>query len=322
MALNIPGCARRLNRIGKLILATYVLATVNGAVGSVTAAEVAVIVSAGVDAYREALQGFKGTVRHRIAAEYDMEGNFDRGKKIVDEIQTKVKPDLILTIGPWAFQVAAAKTTNIPLVYAMVLNPPSIIPAGAKNITGASMNVPVESIVQVFKQLGRKIRRLGVVFNRAHTGYLMTRAEQVIRDQGLELVAKEVRSPKEAIQAIDSLQDEKIHALWILPDETILTPEVIQYMVLFSFRSKVPLLGLSERQAQMGALLSLSFGSSEDIGRQAAELANSILEGKSPDMIPYTMARKLKLTVNLKAAEKLGIEVPKSVLGTAQSVIQ
>jgi putative ABC transport system substrate-binding protein len=322
MTLNIPGHVTSLKAIGKIILTASVLTIFSGVEGLVIAADVAVIVSANVDAYKEALQGFKGTLRHRIVAEYDMEGSFDRGKSILDEIQRKQKPDLILTIGPWAFQAAAAKTSNIPLVFAMVLNPPSITPAGAKNITGASMNVPVESTVQVFKQLGRRIRRLGVVFNRAHTGYLMARAEQVIREQGLELVAKEVRSPKEAIQAIDSLQEEKIHALWILPDETILTPEVIQYMLLFSFRSKVPLFGLSERQTQMGALLSLSFGSSEDIGRQAAEVANSILEGKSPDMIPYTMARKLKLTVNLKAAEKLGIDVPKSVLGTAQSIIQ
>jgi putative ABC transport system substrate-binding protein len=307
--------------IGRITLLTCVLIPSLTA-GSVIAADVAVILSANVDAYREAVQGVKAALRHRIVAEYDMEGSFERGKSILEEIQTKPKPDLIVTVGPWAFQLAAAKATTIPIVYAMVLNPPSITPAGAKNITGASMNVPVESIFRIFKQLSSKNRRIGVVFNRTNTGYLMKRAEQVVRDEGLELVSREVRSPKEAIQAIDSLQEEKIQALWILPDETILTPEVIQYMVLFSFRTKVPLLGLSDRQAQMGALLSLSFGSSEDIGRQAAELANSVLEGKSPDMIPYTTARKLKLTVNLKTAEKLGIEVPKSVLGTAQSVIR
>ena len=144
---------------------------------------------------------------------------------------------------------------------------------------------------------------------------------QVGREQGIEIVDKEIRSPKEAIQALDALQDD-IHALWILPDEIVLTPEVVQYMVLFSYRKKVPLIGLSERQAQMGALLSLSFASSEDIGRQAAELANSILEGQTPDRLPFTMARQVKLTVNLKAAEKLGIEIPKSLLGTANSIIQ
>jgi putative ABC transport system substrate-binding protein len=288
---------------------------------SASAGQVAVISSADVDAYKEALRGFKKIVRHQIVAEYDMEGNLEAGKKILADIQARVKPDLILAIGPWAFQVTAAQPSNIPVVYAMVLNPPSVVPAGAKNVTGASMNVPVETTIRFFKQLGSQIRRVGVIFNRAKTGYLVKRATQVGREHGLEIIDREIRSAKEAIHALDSWQD-AIQALWILPDEIVLTPEVVQYMVLFSYRKKIPLIGLSERQAQMGALLSLSFGSSEDIGRQAAELANNILEGQPPDRIPFTMARQVKLTVNLKAAEKLGIEIPKSLLGSASSVIQ
>ena len=289
--------------------------------GSASAAKVAVITSADVEAYKDALRGFKRVLRHQIVAEYDMEGNLDTGKQMLADIHSKIKPDLILAIGPWASQITAAQATNIPVVYAMVLNPSSLLPAGVKNVTGASMNVPVENTIRLFKQLGSQIRRVGVLFNRAKTGYLVKRAIQVGREQGLEIVDREIRSPKEAIQALDALQDE-IHALWILPDEFVLTPEVVQYMILFSYRKKIPLIGLSERQAQMGALLSLSFGSSEDIGRQAAELANSILEGQPPDRLPFTMARQVKLTVNLKAAEKLGIEIPKSLLGTANSIIQ
>jgi putative ABC transport system substrate-binding protein len=304
----------------RLVLALSILFSLLQA-GSARAGQVAVITSADVDAYKDALRGFKRVLRHQIIAEYDMEGNLETGKQMLADVQSKIKPDLILAIGPWAFQVTAAQTTNVPVVYAMVLNPSSLLPAGVKNVTGASMNVPVENTIRLFKQLGSQIRRVGVLFNRAKTGYLVKRAMQVGREQGIEIVDREIRSPKEAIQALDALQDE-IHALWILPDEIVLTPEVVQYMVLFSYRKKIPLIGLSERQAQMGALLSLSFASSEDIGRQAAELANSILEGQPADRLPFTMARQVKLTVNLKAAEKLGIEIPKSLLGTANSIIQ
>jgi ABC-type uncharacterized transport system substrate-binding protein len=34
------------------------------------------------------------------------------------------------------------------------------------------------------------------------------------------------------------------------------------------------------------------------------------------------MVRKVTLTVNLKAAQKLGIEIPKNVLGRAANVLQ
>jgi len=316
----VPGLgsiARLLPRVPALLLPALL-----GSATAAAAADVAVVMSADVGAYAEALKGFKASLRHKVVAEYDMEGDFDRGKKQVTEIGVKVKPDLILAVGIWALQAVAKETTTVPVVYAMVLNPPSVIGSGAKNITGASMNVPVEQTIRVLKQLGPQIRRVGVMFDRAKTGYLVARAEAVARDEGLQLVAREIRSAKEAISALDTLGEQGVDALWVLPDETNLAPAVLQQMLLFSYRRKVPLIGLSESQAQMGALLSLSFASSEDIGRQAGELANSILAGRAPAEIPYTSARRVRLTVNLKAAQKLGMEIPKSILGAANNVIQ
>ncbi len=72
----------------------------------------------------------------------------------------------------------------------------------------------------------------------------------------------------------------------------------------------------------MGDVISLSFGSSNDIGRQAGELAVKILGGKMPSKIPYTTARRVKLTVNLKAAQKLEMEIPRSILEKADQIIQ
>ena len=286
------------------------------------AADVAVVMSADVDAYAEALKGFKAALQHKIVAQYDMEGDFDRGRKQVAEIRGKVKPDLIFAVGIWALQAVAKDATSVPVVYAMVLNPPSVIGAGAKNITGASMNVSVEQTIRVLKQLSPQIRRVGVMFDRSKTGYLVAKAEAVAREGGLQLVTREIHSPKEAIVGLDALGEQGIDALWVLPDETNLAPAVLQQMLLFSYRRRVPLIGLSESQAQMGAVLSLSFASSEDIGRQAGELANSILAGKAPAEVPYTTARRVRLTVNLKAAQKLGMEIPKSILGLANHVIE
>ena len=66
----------------------------------------------------------------------------------------------------------------------------------------------------------------------------------------------------------------------------------------------------------------LSFASGEDIGRQAGELAQAILGGRPASGVPYTNARKVFLTVNLKAAQKLGLEIPQAILTRATSVIQ
>lgn len=301
-----------------MLVAIVVASALTPAAG---AAGVAVLLTADVDEYRRALRGVKATLRHAVVAEYDMEGDFERGRKAMAEIRNKIKPELIVAIGVWALQVAARESTDIPVVYAMVLNPPSVIDPTMTNITGASMNVPVDQSIRLFKQLSPLIRRIGVIYNPTKTGYLVQRAQAAARAQGLQLLGHEVSSAKEAIAALESMQD-SIEALWILPDETTLAPPVVQQMLLTSYRKRIPLLGLSESQVQMGALLSLSFASGEDIGRQAGELSNAILGGKAAGAIPYTTARQLRLAVNLKAAQKLGLEIPRTLIERADRVIQ
>jgi len=285
------------------------------------AARVAVLMTSKAPEYEEALKGFKQAAPGQVVAEYDMDGDLDLGRKYLTEIETKVKPDLIFAVGGFALQAAVSRSPSIPIVYAMVLNPPSILGAGAKNATGASMNVPVEQAIRLFKQLGPDIKRIGVVYNPARTGYLVKRAQALAREQGLELVTKEIASPKEAVAALQSLQN-GIDAFWIVPDETVLSQAIVQQMLKLAFAWKIPLLGLTDRHAEMGALFSLSFASGQDIGLQAGDLAQAVLSGRAASEVPYTNARKVALTVNLKTAQKLGLEIPQAILSRATNVIQ
>src|SRR6185436_15147637 len=129
------------------------------------AGTVAVLLSADVGAYRDAIRGFRATTTHQVVAEYDMAGDFSRGDQMLGEIRTRVKPDIILAVGIWALQATIRQNLDIPVVFAMVLNPDSVIGTTANKITGASMNVPVGQQIQLLQQLDPKIRRIGVVFN-------------------------------------------------------------------------------------------------------------------------------------------------------------
>lgn len=302
-------------------LAVTILLSVAFMASPAAAARVAVLMSAKVAEYEDALRGFKEASPHQVVAIYDMDGDVDRGRKYLIEIETKIKPDLIFAVGSWALQVVVSRPSSVPVVYAMVLNPPSIVGADGANVTGASMNIPVEQPLRLLKQLGPQIKRIGVIYSRARTGSLVRRAQVVAREEGLELVTREITSAKDVVSALESFQD-GIDALWIVPDETVLSQAVIQQMLLFSYRRKIPVLGLSDRHAQMGALFALSFASGEDIGRQAGELAQTILGGRLAADVPYTNARKVFLTVNLKAAQKLGFDIPPAILGRATNVIQ
>ena len=275
--------------------------------------DVAVIISAKADAYLEALEGFKQVVSrsgHRIVKVYDMRGDFNSGRDFLEEINTQVKPDLVLVIGVWALELIAQHKPSCPVVYAMVLNPYSIIGPEAAHFTGASMNTPVEQTLRFLGQVSPNIRRVGTVFNQDRTGPLVDEAYRIAKDLGFELVAKRVQSARGAISAINELQDEQVDALWLLPDKTVLDPKVVRQMLLVSYRAKIPLVGLSERQAKMGTLLAVSFASGKDIGRQAGELTNRLLGGTPVSSIPYTTARRINLFVNVIAAKKLSIDIP------------
>jgi len=292
-----------------------------GVVADASVKRVAVISSRDVDASRQALRGFTETVGHSIVAEYDLRGDPARAGAILSEIATKTMPDLLFVVGTLALQAVAGKVRDLPVVYAMVLNPPAVLPPAVGNVTGASMNVPPDRTMQVLKELGPGVRRVGVIYNPANTGYLIREAAAAAGQQGLELVSRGVRSTREAIRALDSLKG-KVDILWMVPDRTVLADGFVTAAFLFSYRNNVPVVGLSETHTDRGAVISVGFGSSEDIGKQAGEIANAILRGKKPAEVPYTMARQLKITVNPKGAGKLGIELPDSVLATASNVVQ
>ncbi len=305
----------------KVIFKIFILILVTGVVGPIYAGDVAVIKSSGAAVYKESLEGFRQTIRHRVVAEYDMRDDYERGRKALEKLQSTVNPNLLFTVGTPALQVASQKKSSLPAVYSMVFNPDSIIGTEMKNITGVSMNVSVKETIQLLKELSPNIRRVGVVFNPAKSGNLVIKDMPVARKQGIQLVTRQIGAANKAIQAVNSLRG-KIDAFWIVPDETILADEIFQYMLLFSYQNKIPVLGLSEKQTEMGALLSLSSRSNKDMGRQAGEMANKILrEGKLP-RTPYTTPRQVKLSVNLKVARKLNVEVPDSLLAKVANAIQ
>jgi putative ABC transport system substrate-binding protein len=287
------------------------------------AGDVAVLLSARVDAYSDALRGFKASLRgHRVVETYDMEGDAGRGTRLLGQIESKEKPDLIFAVGVWALKATLEAPPSTPVVYAMVLNPESVVGGRSANVTGASMNVSVAESLRLLRKLGPQIKRVGLVYSKDKTGYLVDEAKALAAGLGIELVARSASSPGKAMQAGDSIQKAGIDAYWYLPDEMMLAAPVSKHVFLTAHRHGIPILGMSERQAQMGALLTLSFASSKDIGSQAGELANSILAGRRTSEIPGTSAREVSLTVNLKTARKLGVTIPESILVAANELIK
>ena len=59
-----------------------------------------------------------------------------------------------------------------------------------------------------------------------------------------------------------------------------------------------------------------------DIWRRGAHLIDKILRGANPGDIPFYQPTKFELSINLKTAKTLGLEMPAMLLGRADEVIE
>ncbi len=127
-----------------------------------------------------------------------------------------------------------------------------------------------------------------------------------------------VYNREETVNAIKDLEG-KIDAIWMVPDTTVVMPFSIKYMLLFSFRNKIPLFGLSDKYVKRGALLAVSFDAT-DMGRQAGELALQILKKENDENSSLIFARALKLFLNLKTAKIMGLKIPEEMKERADKI--
>jgi putative ABC transport system substrate-binding protein len=285
------------------------------------AADIAVLMSSNASVYQEALEGFRESTQHRIMGVQTLNDNPSAWREELRKLRSIIEPDLIFVIGTSALQAVAGDITNIPVVHAMVFNPFAVANSSSKNIAGISMIPAVNQSIALIKELNPKYRRVGVIYDPIRTGALFFQARSVAQKENIQLIAREIRSSGEIAGALKSLEKE-IDALWLWPDEAYLGDEILERIFLFSFERKIPVLGLSERHTQMGAVMALSYGTARDTGRQAGEAANRLLgETKVATVLPVS-PRQTKLTINLKTARKLGVDLPDSIIQRADNTVR
>ena len=283
---------------------------------SVTAAsaqKILAVQSIRVAPYEKALNGFKSVCKLHVERLVLADSkNLD----IANEIKT-LHPDMILAIGVTAL-VKVKHIKKIPIIYFMVLDPKSVISSDEKNISGVSMNIPQEDQLSVILKLFPDTKDIGIIYNPQKTGFMVKRAETAAWNTGINLIKKTVKTPKNVASRMMEMQG-KIDLFWLLPDTTVLTPETIKFLFLFSMDNKIPVIAFSKNYLGMGALLSIGIDS-YDIGRQAGELGNTFFTNNKKLFNQHIDARKPVISLNKKIADKLGIKINKYKLSDFGSI--
>jgi putative ABC transport system substrate-binding protein len=273
---------------------------------------VLIVQSTKIGPYNEAVEGFKSGCQcsSRELVLSDVEG-----LNIFREIRS-FQPDVILAVGIDALlRLKAIK--DVPIVYAMVSNPESIHLAGA-NITGVSMNIASEKQLSLLQEAFPGPHRVGILYNPPKSGGFVEKALASSKDMSIKIIVKEIHNPRDVPQKINSLKD-KIDVFWMIPDSTVFSPETVEYLFLFCFENKIPVLTFSEKYLSMGAVISANIDA-RDIGRQAGEMVEKILSGTNVADVPSVDARKANVRVNLITAKKIGRTISSEILLRGKAV--
>ena len=86
-------------------------------------------------------------------------------------------------------------------------------------------------------------------------------------------------------------------------------------------KGRLPTIYSFRQFVDAGGLMSYGIDSS-DLGRRAADLVDKILKGAKPADIPIFQPTKFELSINLKTAKTLGIELPPLLVARADNVIE
>lgn len=279
-------------------------------VSEASSQEILVVQNHTIKPYSEAFSGFKSQVRSSFKG---VDYTFRNSTGAVEYLSGH-KPDLVLAIGMDALQKVKV-FSGVPIVYLMVLNPSALVHE-EKNVTGVSMTISPEKQLSAIHRVLPLARRIGLLYDPKKSATFVKRAQNVSKEFKIVILAKEVNNPRFVPAALTSMKG-AIDAFWMIPDTTVVTPDTIELLMLYSLENKTPICTFSTRYLEVGALLSLDINAFE-MGKQAGELAVKILSGMKVSEIPPVEAATANLVINESVAGKLNVPINEDLRSKAR----
>ncbi|MDH3504082.1 MAG: ABC transporter substrate-binding protein [Nitrospirota bacterium] len=280
---------------------------------------VIVLLAQQTEPYQNVLEGFRQSLRKQgIEAEYEVL-NFDAKKDqrgtSLEAIKTK-NPALMFTLGSAATEAAIREIKHIPIIAGMIVDEKALLQA--ENATGVILDFPLKTQLDWIRRMLPDKKTVGVLFNPNENQHLITQARELTEAMGLTLYARQVESPRDLPDALDSLS-RRADVVWGLTDSVALTPETAKGILLFSFRNRIPFVGLSTSWVKAGAVYALD-RDYVDIGQQCGELAGKVLrDGKMQGLQPLP-PRKVLYALNLKTVNHMKLDLSDEIIKGAQTV--
>jgi ABC-type uncharacterized transport system substrate-binding protein len=233
--------------------------------------------------------------------------------------------DMLITFSTPTLQAAIQREHSLPIVFTYVSNG-LIAGAGRSetdhlpNVAGVSLAPASDDMIILIRRWFPEVRRIGTLFvpSEVNMVYALAQLTKAAEGRGIEVVSLPVSTATDVPDAAAALTSRHIDAICQIPGN--LTASAFGSINQAALRNRLPVFAFQGQQAADGAVLVLA-RDYEEAGRQAAALAVRIIRGEDPAQIPLQWFSKTSLVVNLDAARGLGIQLPATLVRSAQEVL-
>ncbi|MEA2940963.1 MAG: hypothetical protein QOD09_1492 [Bradyrhizobium sp.] len=282
-----------------------------------------------VGAFHQGL-GEAGFVEGRtVAVEYRWaENHYDRLPAMAADLVSRgVK--VIATPGSTPAALAAkAASAEIPLVFLIGNDPVKLglvasLNAPGGNVTGVSflINALEAKKLEVMHQLVPAASTIGVLLNPKNplVDTQLKDAQDAAGALGVKVIPLNAGSEADIDAAFATLIEQRAGALLVTADPALTSWR--DRMIALAARNEIPAIYHLREFTDAGGLI--SYGTSLSDGyRQVGIYVGRILKSARPADLPVVQPTKFEMVINMKTAKALRLDVPATLLATADEVIE
>ena len=253
------------------------------------------------------------------------EGQYERFPELVAEL-IRLKVDVIAVIGAVTARAVAKAGANIPVVFAMVVDPVTdgVVSNAERpegNITGVTTFDPQQPTkrLQLLIEANPGLARVAILGDQGVSDAQMKASEAQARSLGLQPQVVRLSGPNpDAEGAFAAMRQVKTDAVLVLDEPLMLVHR--RKIAEVAIKHQIPIMG-PPSFAEAGGLI--NYGTSNAAGlRQMWTIVDKIIKGAKAGDLPVQTVLRYDLIVNLKTASEIGVTIPPAILKRADRVIR
>lgn len=291
------------------------LLIVSSAALSADAPLIVIIISSKAEAYKQVTKNFEVELRKKRPEVQFLQMTTNDVEKELSSIKN-TQPALVFALGSDAVHKAKQNLPDSPMLATMILGENAT--QGLSLATSITLDMPIHKQLQWHRRFLPEAKRIGVLYNPLNNQKWVDQASKAAKKFDLEIVAVRVESPQGITSALKSLNN-RADSILAIPDKMVYSSNTAKAVLLFSFRNRIPFVGLSSAWVKAGALYAIDWDYS-DLGRKSANTALKILNGKKPEKIKSDVPAKIVYQVNMKTTKQMKLKLDPKLITTAEKV--